>query len=116
MLLYPRGEKMEKDYLVTKGNELINCNYDLSLQEQKIILTLASMVQPQDENFKPYVFKIKEFMELLSIENKAIYTEMPKITKELMKKVFEINQNDDIIQIAWLASVHYKKGTGTIEL
>lgn len=107
---------MEKDYIVTKSNELITCNYDLSAQEQKIILTLASLVQPQDENFKPYIFKIKDFMELLGIESKAKYTEIPKTTKELMTKVFEIKQDDDIIQVAWLSSAHYRKGTGTVEL
>ena len=40
----------------------MNSSYDLSLEEQKIILTLASMVQPNDEEFKPYIFKISDFM------------------------------------------------------
>ncbi|MCB2362164.1 replication initiation protein [Clostridium estertheticum] len=48
---------MDKNYIVTKSNSLINCNYDLSVQEQKIILTLASMVQPQDTEFKEYDFE-----------------------------------------------------------
>lgn len=34
---------LDKNYIVTKRNKLITCNYDLSVQEQKIILTLASM-------------------------------------------------------------------------
>ncbi len=108
---------MDKDYLVTKSNYFImNSNYDLSLEEQKIILTLASMVQPTDEQFKPYILKIAEFMELVGVENQAKYTEIPKITKELMKKVFEIHEGDTVIQIAWLSSATYKKGTGMVEL
>ena len=47
---------LNKNYIVTKSNKLITCNYDLSLQEQKIILTLASMVQPADTEFKEYEF------------------------------------------------------------
>lgn len=81
---------MDKNYMVTKSNKLIACNYDLSLQEQKIILTLASMVQPQDTEFKEYEFKIKDFIKLLGVEGQNKYTELPKITKELKKKVFEI--------------------------
>jgi len=108
---------MDKDYLVTKSNYFImNSSYDLSLEEQKLILTLASMVQPDDEEFKPYIFKISDFIKLLGVENQAKYTEIPKITKELMKKVFEIKEENKIIQIAWLSSVIYEKGTGYVEL
>lgn len=108
---------MDKNYLVTKSNYFImNSSYDLSLEEQKLILTLASMVQPEDEEFKPYIFKISDFMELLGVENQAKYTEIPKITKELMKKVFEIEEGNKLIQTAWLSGAIYEKGTGYVTL
>ncbi|RBP57162.1 plasmid replication initiation protein [Alkalibaculum bacchi] len=107
---------MDKNYLVTKANSLITANYDLSLQEQKLILTLASMVQPSDEEFKEYEFKIKDFMALLGVEDKSKYTEIPKITKELMKKVFEIKEGKDIIQLSWLSSARYRTGEGLVVL
>lgn len=108
---------MDKNYLVTKSNYFImNSSYDLSLEEQKLILTLASMVQPEDEEFKPYIFRISDFMELLGVDTKTKYTEIPKITKELMKKVFEIEEGNKLIQIAWLSSATYEKGTGFVEL
>ncbi|GAB6170511.1 replication initiation protein [Clostridium carnis] len=107
---------MKDDYLVTKSNKLIACNYDLSLQEQKIILTLASMVQPNDIEFKEYAFKIKEFMELLNIKDKSKYVEVPKITKELMKKVLEIKEGNDLVQFSWLSSARYKTGEGIVIL
>ena len=107
---------LNKNYIVTKSNTLISCNYDLSLQEQKIILTLASMVQPTDTEFKEYEFKIKDFMELLEVKDKSKYVEVPKITKELMKKVFEIREGKKIIQMAWLSSAVYETGAGTVIL
>lgn len=107
---------MKNDYLVTKSNKLIACNYDLSLQEQKIILTLASMVQPNDTEFKEYSFKIKEFMELLNIKDKSKYVEVPKVTKELMKKVLEIKEGKDLLQFSWLSSARYKTGEGRVIL
>lgn len=108
---------MDKNYIVKKSNYFImNCSYDLSLEEQKLILTLSSMVQPADEEFKPYKFKISDFIKLLGVETQTKYTEIPKITKELMKKVFEIEENDELIQIAWLSSAKYKKGSGMVEL
>ncbi len=108
---------MEKDYIVTKSNYFImNSSYDLSLEEQKIILTLASMVQPTDEEFKIYKFRIKDFIKLLGLKTQTKYTEIPKITKELMKKVFEIEEGKKVIQVAWLSSAAYEKGTGCVEL
>lgn len=107
---------MNENFLVTKSNTLITSSYDLSLEEQRIILTLASMVQPTDEDFKPYKLNIKEFMELLGVEDKSKYTVIPKITKELMQKVFEIKNGNKITQVAWLSSAEYEKGLGTVEL
>ena len=94
----------------------MNSNYDLSLEEQKVILTLASTVNPDDEEFKPYKFNISEFMELFGVDTKTKYVEIPKITKELMKKVFEIREENKIIQVAWLSSATYEKGSGCVEL
>lgn len=108
---------MNENYIVKKSNYFImNSSYDLSLEEQKIILTLASMVQPTDVEFKPYDFKIKDFMDLVGVEDKKKYIEIPKITKELMKKVFEIHEGNKIIQTAWISGVIYEKGTGTVTL
>lgn len=117
VIIFLWGDIMDKNYLVTKSNYFImNCNYDLSLQEQKVILTLASMVQPNDEEFKPYIFKISEFMKLLGVEDKSKYTEIPKITKELIKKAFEIQEGNTLIQTAWLSSARYEKGSGAVTL
>lgn len=107
---------MDNNYVVTKSNILVNSSYDLSLEEQRIILTLASMVQPSDADFKPYIFSIKDFMELLDVTDKKKYIEIPRITKELMKKVFEIHEGKKILQVAWLSSAEYEKGSGTVEL
>ncbi len=108
---------MDKDFLVKKSNYFVmNSSYDLSMEEQKIILTLASMVKPEDEEFKRYKFNISEFIALIGIKNQSQYTEIPTITKGLMKKVFEIQEEDMLIQVAWLSSVVYKKGSGYVEL
>ena len=107
---------MEKDYIVTKSNRLITCNYDLSVLEQKIILTLASMVQPQDTEFKEYEFKIKDFINLLGLKGQSKYTELPKITRELKKKVFDIKEGTDTIQVSWLGGVRYKHKEGILIL
>jgi plasmid replication initiation protein len=108
---------MNKKYLVTKSNKLISASYDLSLQEQRIILVLSSLVQLEDKEFKEYIFKIPEFAKLLELKDKDIYRKIKNITKSLMKKVFEIQVGKNkCIQLAWLCSAIYLKNEGTVSL
>ena len=54
---------MHENFLVTKSNDFImKSAYDLSLEEQRLILVLASMDQPEDKEYKEYTLKNKEFM------------------------------------------------------
>lgn len=55
-------------------------------------------------------------MNLLDIKDQSKYTEIPKITKKLLQKAFEIQQGNKIIQLSWLSSAEYDKGTGMVEL
>ena len=110
---------MNKNFLVTKSNYFIkNSSFDLSMEEQRIILVLASMVQPEDKEFKTYSFKISDFIAILSLKDQSKYTQLPKITKELMQKIFEIDDEEtgELLQVAWLSAVKYKKNLGEIEL
>ncbi|MGB9762688.1 MAG: replication initiation protein, partial [Minisyncoccia bacterium] len=107
---------MDKNYLVTQSNKLISAHYDLSLEEQRIILTLASMIQPEDEEFKSYEFKIKEFIKLIGVSTKTKYTDIPKITENLMKKIIKIREDKKLIQVSWLSSAVYNERTGTVIL
>jgi len=102
---------MEKDYVVKKSNDFVmNSRYNLTVEEQKIILTLASMVKPNDEEFKSYKFNITEFIKILDIKDQSKYTEIPKITKGLINKSLEIIENGELVQLSWLCTAKYKRG------
>src|SRR5690606_6972218 len=100
----------------TKSNMLIEANYKLGVIEQKIILCLASNIQPTDSDFKTYTLPIKEFNKLLGLKGNAKYTELRQITKELMQKVFEVRIDKKLIQVAWLSFVAYNETEGTIDI
>lgn len=105
-----------KDNIVTKSNVLIEANYKLGVVEQKIILVLASNIQPSDDDFKTYTLPIKDFHRMLGLKGSPKYTEMQKITSGLMRKVFEIHIENKIVQVAWLSSVTYNKDEGSIDI
>ncbi|MBY0757197.1 RepB family plasmid replication initiator protein [Clostridium sardiniense] len=107
---------MNKNNLVSKSNELIKARYNLNLQEQKLILTLASLVQPDDSEFKTYSFSVKEFMDLLNIKDKSTYKNLDKVIKSLMEKTFIIKKDyNKFIRISWLSSSEYSNGTVELE-
>ena len=63
---------MDKNFVVTKSNYFIkNSSYDLSIEEQRIILTLASMVQPEDQDFKLYQIKISDLIDMLGTSSQT---------------------------------------------
>ncbi|MDP4085792.1 MAG: replication initiation protein [Bacillota bacterium] len=105
-----------RNNLVTKSNMLIEANYKLGVIEQKIILCLASNIQPTDSDFKTYTLPIKEFNKLLGLKGTPKYSEMRQITKELMQKVFEVRIHKKVIQVAWLSYVAYNETDGSIDI
>jgi plasmid replication initiation protein len=107
---------LDKSFLFTKSNKLINCNYDLSLQEQKIILTVAIMVQPHDSEFQEYKFRIKDLMAKLDMKDSDKSEDIHKIIRELMKKVFEIRHGNRIIQLAWFSNAEYEPDDGVVKI
>ena len=110
---------MQENYLVAQRNDLIEARHTnpLSVREQKIVLTMVSMIQPNDEDFKDYRISIKEFSEMLALEGSAKYTELKEITKDLMSKSIEIPRQDGGWLFAnWISSAEYQKGEGVIAL
>ncbi len=110
---------MESNYIVTQSNNLIEARHSkpLTAREQKIVLTMVSMIEPSDGDFKNYRISIREFSEMLGLEGKAKYTEIKEITKELMSKSIEIPQDDGGWLLAnWISSAKYIKGEGIIDL
>lgn len=110
---------MDKKYLVTQSNNLIEARHinPLTAREQKIILTMVSLVQPADEDFKDYRISIREFHEMLGLEGREKYSEIKAITKELMTKSVEIPKSDGGWILAnWVSSAEYLKGEGAIAL
>nr|WP_181718676.1 replication initiation protein [Planococcus sp. (in: firmicutes)]QJS06175.1 initiator replication RepB protein, Rep3 superfamily [Planococcus sp. (in: firmicutes)] len=110
---------MQENYLVTQGNNLIEARQKkpLTAREQKIILTMVSMIEPTDEDFKDYVISVKEFHEMLGLEGREHYTQLKKIVEDLMSKVVEIpSENGGWVMTHWVSRAEYIDGSGMIQL
>lgn len=108
--------QIKENNIVSKSNTLIEANSRLNLVEQKMLLCLASNIEPNDRDFKTYTFPIKQFHDLLGLNGSTKYTELSKITKELLSKVMEIRAGEELIQVSWLSSAIYNRNKGTIDM
>lgn len=107
---------MNNNNLVVKANKLITSRYELSLEEQRIILTVVSMLDSRtDKEFESYEIKIKEFAELVGIDNPNYYY-IQQITKKLANRVVEIREGKKLIQTHWVSSFVYEENKGTVEI
>ncbi len=102
--------------LVVKSNQLNESRYKLSVQEQRVVLTMISMIEPGDIDFKPYSFTIQDFMQLVGLKGKSSYSEAKKITKSLLQKAFTIKEPSGDLQIGWVSSAKYYNDEGRLEL
>jgi plasmid replication initiation protein len=111
-----KAMNMSSQNLVTKANALVTAKHNMTLEELRIVLTLISVVQPEDKDFKPYEFRIIEFMQLLGVNDSTKYIDIPRITEGLMRKILNIREGKNLLQVAWISSAKHHEGLGTVTL
>jgi Protein involved in initiation of plasmid replication len=111
--------RRQRDYNVTKSNELIQSGkFDLSLIEQKIILTLIQKILPTDKEFQTYEFSIQDFCEICGIDrqNGKSYINCKNAIKSLHSKNFWIQKDKKEYLCSWVSKAIIEKDSGIIEI
>lgn len=102
---------------VTKSNELIESTYKLSLQEQRILLVMASKVQPNDETLKTYRFRARDFIEIIgNKKGTGFYSYLKEIVNGLQSKVLTIKEDGKQRNYNWVITSIYEDKEGYITL
>jgi plasmid replication initiation protein len=109
-------QNLSPNYNVTKSNKLIEAKYKLSQNEQKIILMLSSLIQPNDKDFKSYTFMAKDIFKFLGIASENNHDDLRKILTKLVEKSIYIKKDKGYIVLSWLSSVESFYDKGTIKL
>jgi len=115
LTLFPVEKSKERasDFNVTKSNALVEANYRLTLTQQRIVLLMASMIEPEDEDFKTYRIYVKDLMDVLDITRPNLYAQMIGMVRELMRIVLTIRLSDGkYLNTHWIQSQEYEIGGG----
>ena len=109
-----------REYKVVKDNQIIQkSRFDLSAQEQKIILYLITKIKPDDTELKLYEFKIVDFCKVCGIDkdNGKNYIDLKKTIKELADKSMWVKlENDKETLLRWIERPYIDDKSGTIEI
>lgn len=102
----------KKDAVVVQSNRLIEARYRLSTLEQRLILSMASRVQPEDDDFFKYEIPLRELAGLMGIEISNAYNEIESITEKLMGRVLHIRSNEgNLVKLHWICRAEHTNGT-----
>lgn len=109
----------KQTYNIVKSNDLIQkSRFNLTLSEQKIVLRLIQMIQPQDEEFKYYSFDIQEFCDICGIDRLSggNYAYIKNTIQKLRDKSFYIDIDGKEVICSWINKARLEKSSGTIEI
>jgi len=107
---------MKKNSLVVKHNSLIRSRYDYTLAELRMIIAVASMIEPRDEDFRTYSVPAKEYAELMGADQDNQYRSLKKLGTMLLSKPLIIPDSKGFLICNWFSSYRYIDGEGRIEV
>ncbi len=97
---------------VDKHYQLITARYKLSAVEQKLVLSIISMIRPTDADFMNYQIPVSQFEFLTNNDNAR---RLKKYCKDLMSKPLEIETERGWTLFNWFAHIEYIKTDGMLE-
>lgn len=109
----------QRNYMVVKGNDIIQkSRFSLSSQQQKILLSMISMIKPDDSAVKTYSFEIQEFCRLCNIDwsNGGNYIAIKQALYGIDKQVMWIKEPEKKrdTRLRWLNELYIDEGSGEI--
>lgn len=111
---------IEREYQVVKANALIQkTRYNLSTQEQKIILYILTKIKPDDNGDSLYNIQISDFCKVCGIDykNGKNYADIKAAIKKLSDKSIWIKlDSGEETLLRWIEKPYISKRTGLIKL
>lgn len=119
------GLKMNtKNLTVCKSNAVIQAGYQLSLNEQRVVLASIGLVDPRKELLVTDRFELaaKDFVTMFGVSEKNAYKALIEVAQTLFKryvvieKPFPDKPNINKLQTHWISSICYMESEGKIAL
>jgi plasmid replication initiation protein len=107
---------MGRHMIVRKANDLIEAKYKLTLEEQRLVLYLISLIDKDDKDFKEYEITVKEFCEFSGFPTNNFYQYFRQMSDSLLQKRIDLIEDDRIVHLCWLAQTIFYPHKGKISV
>jgi plasmid replication initiation protein len=98
--------------LVVQANSLVEARYRLTNLEQRLIFSLISKLEKDDDDLHEYDISLKELSQLMGIDLADAYNEIAKITRQLMTRVISIKlPSGNLLHIHWICRAEHRPGS-----
>lgn len=102
--------------VVRKHNELIEAKYKLTLNEQRLILNLITILSPDDDDFMDYTIQASDVALMFGIEDQNFYIKIQDAVKMLMNRTIDISKGNVVELVHWFSNIRYVRGSGKINV
>lgn len=106
-----------RNYLVVKDNALIQkARYSLTVNQQKLISYVISLIKPTDKDFKKYEISVSDFCMICGIDRNHFYKDLKNIIDNLDDKSFWVETKDKVFKFRWFSEVEYFPQQGKVNV
>jgi plasmid replication initiation protein len=102
--------------VVRKHNELIEAKYKLTLNEQRLILNLITILTPDDDDFMDYTIQASDVALMFGVQDKDFYLKLQDAVKTLMNRTIDISKGNVVELVHWFSNIRYVRGSGKINV
>ena len=107
--------------VIYKSNAVIEAGYQLSLNEQRVVLAAIGLVDPRKELLvaDKFVLSAKDFCSLFDVSEKNAYKALTEVAERLFSRYVVMMKPDsdwDKLKTHWISSIRYNKSKGQIAI
>jgi hypothetical protein len=93
LVLVSRDSQPQTQTLVWQHNSLAEARYSLTAREQKVLLYVVAMIEPEDDELKLCKIRVEDFARLLSLGKDDLYEELRDVVSKLKAKPLVIRNH-----------------------
>lgn len=115
---YMEKKKVKEEYKVTQSNFIVEATHKtpFTLHEMRLLLTMVSLIENKETQFRPLSFSVVDFCEALGIKTPK-YTTVKTAIRDLMSKTVEFKdpkaKKVDVF-VNWFHKITYNSGEGRV--
>jgi plasmid replication initiation protein len=109
--------KLEKEFSVAVGNDLIKGKQSMTPREAKLLAIAMAQVVNEDKDFKTYTTTLTDLAKFMEVTKPALSRDIEEICTSLVQRIVKVKTSNDKWSVfQWVNRADYDNGTLTLRL